>query len=52
MHNISDSEEYLNKMSRSTSIDIALEDRGLWGAFLHTLGIKLAKNTNKSLVKK
>jgi hypothetical protein len=31
MHNISDPEEYLNKMSRSTSIEIAIDNRGLWG---------------------
>ena len=31
MHNISELEEYLNKMSRSTSIDIAIDNRGLWG---------------------
>jgi len=31
MHNISNHEFYLDKMSRSTSTDIPLESRGLWG---------------------
>jgi hypothetical protein len=31
MHKLNDPEVYLNKMSKSTGANIALDDRGLWG---------------------
>ena len=40
MHNVNDPKVYLQKMSRSTSIQIAPHERGLWGdIFLYTLDV-------------
>jgi hypothetical protein len=51
MHSIGDSEEYFNRMSRSTSIHIIIDNRGVsCDIFLYTLDIELAKNANDILV--
>jgi Na+-transporting NADH:ubiquinone oxidoreductase subunit NqrC len=41
MHNVSNQELYLEKMTKSTSIDLPLESRGLWGTFFVYIGYQI-----------